>query len=58
MPDPPLNPDAIAKMKAALEQLAPLLRRYYASLVEAGFSPSEAMHLTEQLQRALLGQKA
>ena len=54
MAEPPLNPESIAKMKAAFEQLAPLLRRHYASLVEAGFSPGEAMHLTEQLQRALL----
>ena len=43
--------NSIAKAKEALDQLAPLIGRYVASLVESGLTRAEAISMAQALQQ-------
>ena len=46
---------ALEQMGAFVRDFAPVVRRYFESLVEAGFAPPEAMRLTISWQEAFIG---
>lgn len=50
-----MNADQFDAAKAALTPVATLLKRYHASLIEAGFSSGEAMQIVLACQQTLLG---